>query len=193
MDELDLFRTFRRGVAPPDDDALRRARGQLANALEPASARAQLPPRRNGRRRLAVLAAAVLMVVVVTASALGTARGILRAGPVHVYTGFFQCQGKRGSFEVHLRFPSTGTRNWKIASGTGAYSGMTGGGRIPQVGGSEYAWHARLEGFVSPGAARQQRIAITITGRPSGVFVLTPLHKGALRRDWGTQSSFWTG
>jgi hypothetical protein len=32
-----------------------------------------------------------------------------------------------------------------------------------------------------------------LTERPNGAFLLTPLHTGALRRDSGTQSSFWTG
>jgi len=193
MDELDLFRGFRQGVTPPDAETQRRAGDRLADALEPASPRVQVPSRRQGRRHLAVLAAAVLVVVVVTASALGTARAILSQGPVHVYTGTFRCDGKRGSFEVQLRFPSTGTRNWRIANGTGAYLRTTGGGRIPEVGGSGHAWRARLEGYLAPEGARQQRIAIILSERPNGAFLLTPLHKGALRRDSGTQSSFWTG
>ncbi len=50
------------------------------------------------------------------------------------------------------------------------------------------AWHARLEGFVTRPGEAPQRVVITEKGRPFGVFVLTPLQPGILKRDSGTVS-----
>jgi hypothetical protein len=72
MDELDLFRNFRRGVAAPSADARRRASARLASALEEATGREQVAGSRHGRRRRVVLLAAATVVVVGTASAFAT-------------------------------------------------------------------------------------------------------------------------
>jgi len=194
MDELDLFRNFRRGVAAPTTDAHRRASVRLASALEAVPGRVR-PARahRDGRRRLVALAAAVLVVVVGTASAFGTVRGIFREGQGHVVGARIPCEGKRGSFYVELRFPDAGIRSWKVVPGTGRYAEITGGGRIPQVGGHARAWTARLEGFLTLRKGAKQRVVITITGRPNGGFALTPLQPGVLQRDSGTQSSEFSG
>jgi hypothetical protein len=81
MNELDLFRDFRRGVAPPSSEARRQASALLAGAV--AGARVSRT-RRGGlrgslavagrRRRLVLLAAALVVAVVGTASAFGTVR-----------------------------------------------------------------------------------------------------------------------
>ena len=69
---------------------------------------------------------------------------------------------------------------------TGQYVQVTGRGRVVRIGDHAQAWHARLEGFVTrPGEARQ-RVMITMKGRPEGVFVLTPVRPGVLKRDSGT-------
>ena len=65
MDELDLFRNFRRGVATPSADAQRRAFARLATALEEATGREQAAHLHQGRRRwrAVALAAVILMAV----------------------------------------------------------------------------------------------------------------------------------
>ena len=195
MDELDLFRTFRRGVAAPSADAQQRASSRLASTLEEAIGRVQPTRWRHGghRRRLGALATAALVVVVGTASAYGTARVLFREGPVHVVHARILCEGERGTFYVELRFPNTGTRSWKVVPVVGPYAQITGGGRIPRVGGHARAWRARLEGFLTLRNGARQRVVITIKGRPDGGFELTPLQPGILRRDSGTQSSAWSG
>ena len=100
---------------------------------------------------------------------------------------------KRGTFYVELRFPNTGTRSWKVVPVVGRYAQITGGGRIPRVGGHARAWRARLEGFLTLREGARQRVVITIKGRPDGGFELTPLQPGLLRRDSGKQSSAWSG
>lgn len=196
MDEVDLFRNFRRGVAAVSADAQRRASARLASALDEGVRRERVARVRHGgrRRRLVVLAAAVLVVVVGTASAFGTVRGIFGEGQRHVEVGVFECKGKQGSLQLHLLFPSVGARSWKVVRGTGQYAKVTGGGRIPEVGGHAGAWRARLVGFLTRPDAAKQRVAIAIRGRPKGVFALAPRQSGALRRDSGTQSSpAWYG
>jgi hypothetical protein len=47
-------------------------------------------------------------------------------------------------------------------------------------------WHARLEGFVTRPGEATQRVVITEKGGVQGVFVLTPLQPGILKRDSGT-------
>jgi hypothetical protein len=74
------------------------------------------------------------------------------------------------------------------SSPTGQYVHVSGEGRVAQIGGKAQGWSARLEGFMSrPGEAKQP-VVITMKGRPEGVFVLTPLQPGFLKRDSGTQS-----
>jgi hypothetical protein len=65
---------------------------------------------------------------------------------------------------------------------------VTGRGRVVRIGGHEQAWHARLEGFVTRPGKAKQRVVITMKGRPTGAFVLTPLEPGVLKRDSGRQT-----
>jgi pimeloyl-ACP methyl ester carboxylesterase len=66
MSELDRFRDFRRGAAPPSNDAKNRASARLACALAGAST--------HPRRRLVLLAAGMVVALVATASAFSTVR-----------------------------------------------------------------------------------------------------------------------
>ncbi len=50
------------------------------------------------------------------------------------------------------------------------------------------AWHARLVGLVTRPGEDTQRVVITEKGGVEGVFVLTPLEPGILKRDSGTVS-----
>ena len=68
----------------------------------------------------------------------------------------------------------------------GQYVQVTGRGRVVRIGDHAQAWHARLEGFVTRPGEQRQRVVITMKGRPQGVFVLTPLEPGVLKRDSGT-------
>jgi hypothetical protein len=75
MDELDLFRHFRRGVAAPSADTRRRASGRLLSVIEEASGREQRDRSRfGGRPRRIVALAAVAVVVVGATSAFATVR-----------------------------------------------------------------------------------------------------------------------
>ena len=65
MDELDLFRNFRRGVATPSADAQRRAFARLASALEEATGREQAAHLHQGRRRWRAVALAAVVLVAV--------------------------------------------------------------------------------------------------------------------------------
>jgi hypothetical protein len=120
---------------------------------------------------------------------------------------WFPSKGKRGSFTVELRTTSSGTlpitrtRSWwlrgfdtpgKLAL-TGQYAQVTGGGGRYQRGGHQAGWYARLVGVVSRPGAAKQRVLITLKGRSNGVFVVTPLQPGVLKRDSGTYHSFGTG
>jgi len=62
MDEMDLFRNFRRGVAAPSAEAQRRASDRLASALDEVVGREKAARLRHGRRRwpLVALAAAIV-------------------------------------------------------------------------------------------------------------------------------------
>jgi TolB protein len=65
MDELDLFRNFRRGIASPSADARRRSSARLASALGDVVGREQAAHLHQGRRRWrAVVLAAVILVAV---------------------------------------------------------------------------------------------------------------------------------
>lgn len=150
------------------------------------------------RRGLIVLASAVLVVVVGAASAFGTVHDLL-APSEHIEYIFYPSKGKRGRFTVELRFGSSGTRSWRMRSldpqtpMTGQYAQVTGGGGRFPAGGHQAAWSARVFGSVSRPGAAKQRVLITLTGRPNGVFVLTPMEPGVLKQDSGTQQSFETG
>jgi len=73
MDEMDLFRNFRRGVAAPSAEAQRRASARLASALEEPMGREKAARLRHGRRRwpLAAIAAAILVGGLLVAPAFG--------------------------------------------------------------------------------------------------------------------------
>jgi hypothetical protein len=196
MDELDLFRSFRRGVAAPSQDAQRRASARLASALdEPIGREHAARPHRGHRRHLVALAAAALVVVVVTASAFGTVRGLFGNGKPHGKTSFFLSDGKRGSFTVRI-LNIDQELSWRIVpvgtpAPTGQYVHVSGRGRILRIGGHAEAWQAGLVGFVSRRGETKQRVVITMKGRPKGVFVLTPLQPGFLKRDSGTREQEW--
>ena len=138
---------------------------------------------------LVVLAAAVLVVVVGAASAFGTVRDVF-GDEQHFKRSFFDSEGKRGSFGVRI----LSNRSWRIVpetatdivTPTGQYVHVTARGRVVRIGDHAQAWHARLEGFVTRPGEAKQRVVITMKGRPKGVFVLTPLQPGVLKRDSGT-------
>jgi len=65
MDELDLFRNFRRGVATPSADAQRQASARLATALEEATGREQAAHLHRGRRRWRAVALSTVILVAV--------------------------------------------------------------------------------------------------------------------------------
>ena len=76
MAELDLFRSFRRGVASPSADARRRASDRLTGEIEGAIARVRGARPHRTMRRVAALAVGVLVVVVATAAAFATVRDL---------------------------------------------------------------------------------------------------------------------
>jgi hypothetical protein len=158
---------------------------------------------------LAALAAAFILTSVAAAGSPAFTAGASLpsyrlATSEHIEHGWFPSKGKRGGFTVELRFGSSGIRSWgfrpkttfdsQLNSVTGQYAQITGGGggRFP-AGGHQAAWYARLFGRVSGPGAAKQRVLITLKGKPNGVFVLTPLEPGVLKRDSGTQRSFETG
>ena len=63
MDELDLFRNFRRGVAAPSAEAQRRASARLASALDEVVGREKAARLRHGRRRWPLVALAAMILV----------------------------------------------------------------------------------------------------------------------------------
>ena len=63
MDELDLFRNFRRGVATPSADAQRRASARLASVLDEVVGREKAARLRRGRRRWSLVALAAVILV----------------------------------------------------------------------------------------------------------------------------------
>ena len=77
---------------------------------------------------------------------------------VEVYSGTGTFRGRRGRIVMRIRqeyvdagngyHPATGT--WKVLRGTGAYEGITGGGRLGHVW-LEWNdhWSSRLEGFLT--------------------------------------------
>jgi hypothetical protein len=154
------------------------------------------------RRRLAVVGAAALVLVLGTASAFGTVRGLLGNSPPHAERSFYPAAGKRGSFTVRFVSRTDGaggyTREWRIlpqpetwsreasVPATGQYVRVSGRGRIVQSRGHAQGWRARLVGFMTRNGEAKQGVVITMKGRPMGVFVLTPLQTGFLKRDSGT-------
>ncbi len=159
---------------------------------------------RRGRRLVAVVAA-LLVLVVGTASAFGTVRDLFGNGKHPGERNNFAIEGKRGTFSVRILSAGEGTgrtgRTWRLVleplpwtdisstvamAPTGQYVEVTGRGRVVRIGGHKQRWSARLEGFVTRPGEAKQRVVITMKGRPEGVFVLTPLEPGVLKRDSGT-------
>jgi hypothetical protein len=146
---------------------------------------------------LVAFAAAVLVVVVGAASAFATVRD-LGDGKQHGKRSFFPSDGKRGSFTVRI-VNIDQALSWRIVpepimgtpSPTGQYVQVSGRGRVLRIGGHAEAWHAGLVGFVTRPGEAKQRVVITMKGRPKGVFVLTPLQPGFLKRDSGTRKHEW--
>jgi hypothetical protein len=149
-------------------------------------------------RRLVAVVAALLVLVVGTASAFGTVRDLLGYG-TRGAEALHTMQGKRGGF--FLREDSVidvkDGRGWRIEvvpgpapgglTSTGQYAHVTGRGLFGPI----RAGSTRLKGFVTRPGEATQRIVITeklITGKRGvhGVFVLTPLGPGTLKRDSGT-------
>jgi TolB protein len=79
MDELNLFRNFRRGVAPPSPDAQRRASARLTTALDDVVGREKAARLRHRRRRwpLVAIAAAILVGGLLVAPAFGLGERLL--------------------------------------------------------------------------------------------------------------------
>ena len=187
LDRASLDRTLPPRSGSADWDEVLRGAGQTRE--------------RRGRRLVGVVAA-LLVLVVGTASAFGTVRDIFGNSPPHVQRSFYPSEGKRGSFTLRFVSMSDGagghTREWRIlpepgkvyagssVPATGQYVHVTGRGRILRSGGHAQAWHAGLVGFMSRPGEAKQRVVITMKGRPQGVFVLTPLQPGFLKRDSGT-------
>jgi Tol biopolymer transport system component len=63
MDELDVFRNFRRGVATPSAEAQRRASARLASALDVVVGREKAARLRHGHRRWPLVALAAVILV----------------------------------------------------------------------------------------------------------------------------------
>ena len=130
------------------------------------------------------------------------------AAAQRVYAVPVDLTGRRGSLTVYVYFGSDG-RSWDLgrrsrdAGGRHSSLGRTGqyasiraarGERV-QAGGHADEWHARLVGVVTPTRqnAKQQRVVIELTGRPTGTFTLIPTVPGVLKRDSGTQSGRFIG
>ena len=186
LDRASLDRILPQGSSFADwDDVLRRA----GSTRE-----------RRGRRLVGVVAA-LLVVVVGTASAFGTVRDLFGNGKPHVERTYFSSEGKRGSFTVRLlsirATPFEHEQRWSVVpetdteAPTGQYVQVSGRGRILRIGGHAHAWNAGLVGFVTRPGEAKQRVVITMKGRPNGVFVLTPLQPGFLKRDSGTREHHW--
>jgi hypothetical protein len=165
--------------------------------------------RESHRRRLVAVVAALLVLILGTASAFGTVRDLFGNG-TRGGGAFHAMEGKRGSFFLRdvtitdaAGNPITDAagnrvRGWRIevsasenaVASTGQYAQVTGRGRYVGLRPirSPRLWHARLEGFVTRPGEATQRVVITEKGGVQGVFVLTPLQPGILKRDSGTVS-----
>jgi len=122
-----------------------------------------------------------------------------------VVVGLFYCKGKLGNVAVYVTFESSGMRGWdvgrthdamprEVQSGQYRAFGYAGGERV-QAGGHAEKWYARLFGiaFSRREPAKRQRVVIKLSGRPNGTFALIPTEPGFLKRDSGTQISFFYG
>ena len=190
LDRASLDRTLPRGLAPLTGTKCCEAQAQ---------------GERRGRRLVAVVAA-LLVLVVGTASAFGTVRDLFGNG-TRGGGAFHAMEGERGSFflrrRIHYRrrrqphyrrrrqpIAGLADRGCRPRGSTGQYAQVTGRGRYVGLRPirSPRLWHARLEGFVTRPGEATQHVVITEKGGLQGVFVLTPLQPGILKRDSGTVS-----
>ena len=155
---------------------------------------------RRGRRLVAVVAA-LLVLVVGTASAFGTVRGLFGdgtrgGGDVHAI------EGKRGSFflrDVFIttrrrpydgRQPIAGLADRGCATGPALPRASTrkspGADGMSDSAGSSAGVARAPRGLRDPPGRSEAARRDHEKGRPQGVFVLTPLQPGILKRDSGT-------
>jgi hypothetical protein len=119
----------------------------------------------------------------------------------HYAYAWFALEGKRGRFQVIIRFNDGGKeRIWLIrprggfsSQPTGPYAQLSGDGRHVEVGGHASAWYARLVGYVRTKSGPRQHVVIKPKGHPEGTFVMTATEPGPLKRDSGTHHSWATG
>jgi hypothetical protein len=153
-------------------------------------------------RGLVAVVAALLVLVVGTASAFGTVRDLLGFGS-RPGDALHTLDGKRGSFFLRDdAYPDEDrSRGWRIEvvprlaqgglASSGQYAHVTGSGWYVRFRPMRSPRLPRLEGIVTRPGEATQRIVITeklITEKRGvrGVFVLTPLEPGILKRDSGT-------
>jgi hypothetical protein len=121
--------------------------------------------------------------------------GSAAAASEHIQTGLVELRGKRGRLTIALRIGTRSGLSWNALAGFGGYREVHGQGRGREL---YKDWRVRLEGFLYwPTRSlgwRKQRVVITVKGRRSGTFTLTPKQPGALKPDRGTQRSHhWIG
>jgi hypothetical protein len=84
-------------------------------------------------------------------------RSVTREGQsAEIVTWVTTCEGKRGSLVFRARIEhvdagngyQVGTGTWDVVRGTGAYAGITGGGRVANVANPARPWTERREGFL---------------------------------------------
>jgi hypothetical protein len=84
-------------------------------------------------------------------------RSVTREGQTaEIVTWVTTCKGKRGSFVFRARIAHVdagngyqiGTGTWEVVRGTGAYAGITGGGRVANATNMPRPWTERRDGFL---------------------------------------------
>jgi hypothetical protein len=84
-------------------------------------------------------------------------RSVTREGQsAEIVTWVTTGKGKRGSFVARARIEHVdagdgyqiGTGTWEVVRGTGAYAGITGGGRVANASPMSQPWTERWEGFL---------------------------------------------
>ena len=94
------------------------------------------------------------------ASVVANERVVTRDGQrTDIVTWVTTCKGKRGTFVLRVRIEHIdagngfhiGTGTWRFVRGTGAYSGITGGGRVANawIDSGSHALSERRDGFVT--------------------------------------------
>lgn len=90
-------------------------------------------------------------------SVMARRRSVTRDGQsAAIITWVTTCKGKRGSFVFRARIEhvdagnhfNIGTGTWEVVRGTGAYAGITGGGRVANATNVSRPWTERREGFL---------------------------------------------